>query len=234
MKNKYQFLVKYLPYFKELIDKEPTISLERVILETTFEDFLADFELVEVWISPRYKPSMDIESLNSEELILSLAFYLKNITNINTYFHCVQKGLIYHILKRLSKIKTVDSIIVNKKKMVGEARYLRLKTGSVLFRKFDKYYLDFDHKSIELEIDNKLTLIKLKDDEIKNILVFFNKSKFEYWKNNYANILMKDGHQWHLEIGYKNDDSLIINGDNQYPYFYRYLREMIDYIKSLI
>lgn len=121
------------------------------------------------------------------------------------------------------------------KKKYLDIKYFCFSSGSVFFRMFTKYEIDFINKKFiytkQNKIDKEEKIFNL-DNEIISLLKqkIYDLNYFDY-NDNYVNIKIKDGHQWDLKIKYSNKEKNV-HGDNKYPDNYDDLINIINLLKE--
>lgn len=118
-----------------------------------------------------------------------------------------------------------------------DINYFYYQSGSVLFRMFTIYEVDFLSKKFTF-IQEKHGQVEIKKEFILNdelLAVLKNKiflMKYYKLKDNYCNPLVKDGHQWKLIIGYRKSKKTI-SGSNKRIENFSQLMEIIDLLKKI-
>lgn len=127
--------------------------------------------------------------------------------------------------------------------MFFKRKYYKIKkfiysTGSILFRSFKVYEIDFINKKVILSIkkndENKVIKeISLDNKMIRELKKDIFKTKYYLYEERYVNKRIHDGNQWSLIIEYKNDIKKI-SGSNSYPDNYYLIRKVIDKLDLLL
>ncbi len=225
--NKYQFLLDFIPYFENITSNNIRLDDEQLFLDDQFEDFIANFELIDIPVFYKYN-----NNLNSNLDILSHIFsLLHQLYHKDVFNMIVEDKIIFKLLTKLSLNDDNDNIKINEIKQLNQIKMFSLKTGSVLFNRYKEYEVFLSQSMIILTEEGKSKKIILSQKTLTIINELLLKSKFSYWKNYYNNRLIKDGHQWEIIV---NDDENFyeFNGSNSYPYFYKYIRKIVSLIDS--
>lgn len=115
-------------------------------------------------------------------------------------------------------------------------KYFYYSSGSVLFRMFSIYEVDFFQKKFSYREEKYGEILKQKtvllDDNflllLKNTLY---ESGYYNWEDHYINRIMKDGHQWKVVVSYANKEK-IVNGSNAKPENFSDFLKVIDLLKE--
>lgn len=110
-------------------------------------------------------------------------------------------------------------------------KHLYYSSGSVLFRMFSIYEVDFQKKEFTYSEEKYGEVVKKKtiilDDEFLLLLQkTIYESKYYDWEEHYVNRRVKDGHQWKVIIAYANKEK-IVNGSNARP------ENFIEFLKAI-
>lgn len=117
-------------------------------------------------------------------------------------------------------------------------KHLYYSSGSVLFRMFSIYEVDFQKKEFTYSEEKYGEVIKKKtiilDDEFLLLLQkTIYESKYYDWEEHYVNRRVKDGHQWKVIIAYANKEK-IVNGSNARPENFIEFLKVIELLKEKI